>query len=716
MTDQRAPQTEQDVRRVDAETIDGFLSLEGDGSVTVWCGKVELGTGISTALAQVVADGLGVRFDQVRMVMGDTARTPDQGTTAGSKSIQVTAPLLERAVAGARRELLERAGERLEVAPEDLAIVDGVVRPIDGSGAAVQIGKLAGEPFRGRIPDEAVDPGGLSRAMVGQSLPRIDLLAKLTGGAAYVHDLRLPGMLHGRMIRPHARTVTGAGRIVAVDDSAAVAMPGVVAVVRNGNFLGVVAEREEVAIRAAAAVQVTWSPGPALPPAEGLHGRMRMEPSDDRVVVDRGDTERATASAARTLTATYRFLMQAHASMGPSCAVADVRDGRATIYTSTQGVFALREALAPLLGIDEERIRLVHREGAGCYGHNGADDVTADAALLSQAVGRPVRVQWMRQDEFAWEPKGPAVLIEMRAGLDPAGEIVAWDHATWSPTHSTRPGGQPGNLLAGREVEPPLPAPVGRFVGGDRNAPTTYVFPAERVTMHWLAGSPLHQSAFRSLGGLHNTTANEVFLDEIAHATGVDPVEMRLRWLDDPRSRAVVIAVAERSGWGAPLPAVGAAKRGRGIAFARYETAYAYVAVVAEVAVDTASGQIQVTRIVVAHDCGLVINPDGVRNQVEGNVIQGVSRSLKEEVTWDDQAVTSLTWPTYPILTFPEVPEIEIELIDRPDEPPVGAGEPAICPVTAAIGNAVFDAVGVRLRDVPFTPGRVLAALSDRTR
>jgi CO/xanthine dehydrogenase Mo-binding subunit len=371
--------------------------------------------------------------------------------------------------------------------------------------------------------------------------------------------------------------------------------------------------------------------------------------------------------------------------------------------------------LAPLLGLDEDRIRLVFREGAGCYGHNGADDVTADAALLSQAVARPVRLQWMRMDEFAWEPKGPAMLIDMAAGLDRDGAIAAWNHTVWTPTHSTRPGGQPGNLLAGQQVDPPMSPAVMRNVGGDRNAPTTYTFPNERVSMHWLANAPLRPSAFRSLGGLHNTTANEMFLDEIASATGVDPVALRLRYMDNPRAVDVVNAAAERSGWGTPLPAVNGLLTGRGFAYARYETVYTYVAIVAEVTVDPESGEVRVTRVVVAHDCGLIINPDGVRNQIEGNVIQGISRSLKEEVTWDDRAVTSLTWESYPILTFQEIPEIEIVLIDRPEEPPWGAGEPAICPVTAAIGNAIFAASGVRLRDVPFSPSRLLCHTLART-
>jgi CO/xanthine dehydrogenase Mo-binding subunit len=431
------------------------------------------------------------------------------------------------------------------------------------------------------------------------------------------------------------------------------------------------------------------------------------------------DVDGALASAIRALAATYRFPYQAHASMGPSCAVAVVQEDRATIYTSSQHVYGLRAAIGPLLGMDEERVRLAFREGSGCYGHNGADDVSADAAVLSQAVGRPVRVQWMRQDEFAWEPKGPAMVVDMRAGLDESGAVVAWDHDVWTPTHSTRPGGQPGNLFAGQQLDPPVEGATLWYVGGDRNAPTTYAFPNSRVTMYWVPDAPLRPSALRSLGGLHNTTANEMFLDETAAAAGIDPVEMRLRYQDDPRAHEVIRAAAEASGWEPHLPgrSVGSSMRavgpmiGRGIAYARYETAFAWVATVAEVEVDPISGRVRVTRVVVAHDCGQIVNPDGVVNQIEGNVIQGVSRTLKEEVTWDEHSVTSLTWESYPILTFPEIPKIEVVLIDRPEEPSFGAGEPAICTVTAAIGNAIFDATGARLRTVPFTPERVMAAI-----
>jgi CO/xanthine dehydrogenase Mo-binding subunit len=705
-----ANQTEQDVRPRDVggETAGTYLELDPDGTLTAYCGKVELGTGLATAMAQIVADALGVPVERVRMVMGDTALTADQGTTAGSKSVQLAGPVLRAAAIAAREELMERASGRLEVDPVDLIVEGGVVRPVDRSSAGIPIGELATGPFTRPVGEPQAT---VSDPRSGVSTPRIDLVGKLTGAPAFVHDVTLPGMLHGRVVRPLVRTPAGAGRIDALDDREARAMPGVVAVVREGDFLGVVAEREEQAARAAEALArgVTWAEASPLPSLDAFQRGMRDAVVETREVAATGDADVALARADRVLRATYTFPFVAHASLGPSCAVADVRDDRATVWCSAQGPYALQRSLAPLLGLPEGAVRVVHREGAGCYGHNGADDVAADAALLSRAAGRPVRVQWSRQQEFAWEPKSPAMVIEMAAGLDVDGGIVAWTHDTWTPTHVTRPNGQADKLLAGQELGTAL-TPV-RYGGGDRNAPVNYALPESRTTVHWVGASPLRPSALRSLGGTHNTAANEWFLDEIAHATGADPVALRLGHLGDPRAVAVLEAVATRAGWGEPLGPVAGMRTGRGVAFVRYELEYTYVATVAEVAVDPASGEVRVTRVVVAHDCGRIVNPDGVLNQVEGNVIQGVSRALKERVGWDEGAVTSLTWAEYPILTFPETPAIEVELIDRPEAPSLGAGEAAICTVPAAIGNAIFAATGARLRDLPFTPDRVRAAM-----
>jgi nicotinate dehydrogenase subunit B len=703
--------------------IDNRLTIDADGNVTVYSGKVELGTGVRTALAQIVAEALDVPFERVTLVMGDTGLTPDEGGTTGSKTLQDAGSRLQRIAAEARTILLSRAAVRCGVPVDELQTRDGVVSVLANPARSVPYAELAAKPFGRQVTGQALRTRPSQSTAIGRSIPRTDLLAKLTGGETFIHDLRLDGMLHGRVVRPFVRTMNGVGgaTVLDVDDRAVQGMPGLVAIVRNGSFVGVVAEREEQAIRAAAQLRVTWSAPDLLPDQRQLHTLMPQMPQQSVNAARVGDVDGAFARAAQILTATYTFPSQAHASMGPSCAVADVRPDGATIYASSQDVFALRAALAPLLGLDVGNVRVIYREGAGCYGHNGADDASADAALLSQAVGHPVRVQWGRADEFAWEPKGPAMFSHVRAGLDPTGQVIAWDYDVWTPTHGTRPGGEPSRLLAGELVDPPWPKPPVRWVGGDRNAIPKYAFPHHRVTTHWIETPPLRPGSLRSLGGMANTTAIESFIDELATAAGADPVAFRLRHLTDPRAVAVIRRAARCAKWRARPPGpigsrrtvkeAGAPACGRGIAFARYESKYTYVAVVVEVMVDLGCGAVHVTRVVAAHDCGLIINPDGLANQIEGNVIQGISRTLKEEVSFDQTQVTSLNWATYPILTFAEVPTIELALINRPEEPPWGAGEPAICPVAAAIGNAIFDATGVRLRTVPFTPDRVLAAL-----
>ena len=722
-TTTRLASTARQDRDIDGETVDSWLEVDPDGKVTIYSGKVELGTGVRTALAQIVADELDVPFDHVSMVMGDTRLTPNESGTTGSKTIQHAGPRLRQVAAEARLVLLTRAAERLGIPADQLQIRDGVFHARGDSATSVPFGELVGEPFRRPVAGGAPLKSPSEQRLVGQSMPRVDLLAKLTGRESFVHDLRLEGMLHGRVVRPHVRTMNGVGgaSVWHVDDAGVRKLPGVVAVVRNGSFVGVVAEHEEDAVRAAEQLRVTWTEPEPLPDQSQLYALMPRMPLETVEVARSGDVDGALGRAARTLEATYEFSSQAHASMAPSCAVADVRPDGATVYASSQNVFGLRAALAPILGLAVGQVHVIYKEGSGCYGHNGADDVSADAAVLSQAVGRPVRVQWGRADEFAWEPKGPAMVSRVRGGLDAAGNVIAWDYEVWTPTHSTRPGGEPARLLAGELIDPPAPPAPFRWTGGDRNAPHNYSFPNNRITAHWIEAPPLRPGSLRSLGGMANTTANESFLDELAVAAGTDPVEFRLRHLTDPRAIDVIRRVAEVAGWETRVSGPGAPGRtgepvgmltaGRGIAFARYETEYAYVAVVAEVTVDPSSGAVRVDRVVVAHDCGLIINPDGLSNQIEGNVIQGVSRALKEEVTFDQSRVTSLDWSSYRILTFEEMPRIEVELINRPEEPSWGAGEPAICPMAAAIGNAIFDATGARLRTVPFTPDRVLTAL-----
>jgi CO/xanthine dehydrogenase Mo-binding subunit len=685
-------------------SIDAWLSIGRDGGVTVFCGKVELGTGVETALAQIVADELDVPLARLGMVLGDTARTPDQGLTVGSKTIQHGGPALRRAAASARQTLLELAAAKLGVPVARLAVRDGVVSDRSDSSKKVAYGELiGGRRFSRDVNRDTRVKTTDQYRLVGTPVRRVDIPAKVAGTHVYVQNVRVPGMLHGRVVRP---PVVGA-TLDAVDEASIRTIPGARVIVK-GSFVGVVAEREEHAVRAARALRATWKEGAGLPEVADLHETIQAATTVDRVIVRKGDVDAMLVDGVHVRQATYRTPFQMHGSIGPSCAVADVKAGEATVWSATQGAWGLRGAIAQLLGMPASGVRVIWVEGSGCYGHNGADDAAADAALLSQAVGRPVRVQWMRHDEHGWEPKGPAMVMAVRAGLGPGGMIVGWDYTVVTPTHSTRPGGEAGNVLAGQLVGL---RPKAGFTGGERNANHTYVFPHDRVTVRWQPTSLLRGSALRGLGAPQNTYANESFMDELAAEAGADPVEFRLRHLTDPRAIAVIQAVAKLARWQArPSPAAGAEAsalaRGRGVGYAQYENEHAYVAVVVEVEVARATGGVRVTRAWVAHDCGLVINPDGLRNQIEGNVIQTISRALKEEVAFDRRGVTSLDWVSYPILRFSEVPEsIEITLLSRPDQP-------AACPVPAAIANAIFDATGARVRTMPFTPARVRSALA----
>lgn len=689
------------------ELLDAWLAVGADARITVFCGKVELGTGIETALAQIVADELDVAFERVLMVMGDTSLCPNQGPTVGSQSVFRAGPQLRQAAADARATLVNLAAARLGVPAAQLSVKDGVISGAEGR--SVSYADLVGSrKFNARI-DRATQMKSPSQlSVVGKPVPRVELPAKVFGGHVYVHNLRLPGMLHGRVVRP---PIPGA-QLESVNDSPLKKLPGGVRVVVKGNFVGVVAEREEQAIRAAHALKVKWKPGAPLPDMKDLPAALRSAPASDKVLASSGDVESALAGAAKTLKAEYFVPYQMHASIGPSCAIAAVSAGSATLWSPTQSSFLTRGSIAGLLGLPADKVRVVWAEGSGCYGQNGADDCTADAALLAQAVGRPVRVQWMRRDEHGNEPKGPAMAFRMRAGLDAGGGVAAWEFSSWSPNHSSRPAGDGGgNTLAGAAIGRPGKINV---VGAERNARSTYVFPNSRVTLHLLDESVLRASALRGLGAPQNTFANESFIDELAHAAGADPIAFRIRHLRDERAIAVLQAAAKLAQW-QPRPALTgerAARLGRGAAFVHYDHRGAYVGMVAQVRVERGSGRVRVERVAVAHDCGLIVNPDGLRNQIEGNVVQALSRALIEEVKFDRSRITSTDWRSYPILRFSDVPgEIAIELIDRPDRPSVGAGEPATTTVMAALANAIFDATGARVRSVPFTPARVRAAL-----
>jgi CO/xanthine dehydrogenase Mo-binding subunit len=689
--------------------LDAWIRINADGTATVCTGKVELGQGIVTALAQIAAEELDLPLAGVQMMSGDTGRTPDEGVTAGSQSIENSGVALRLAGAEVRAILVELAAKRLGAAADTLKVVDGAITAADGR--KVSYGELAAEVDLKREATGKVAPKPASgHKIVGQSIPRFDIPAKVTGGAAYVQDIRMPGMLHGRVVRPPRY----GSKLESFDETAVKAMPGVVAVVRDGSFLGVIAEREEQAIKARTALlqSAKWMGGPELPDPAKIYDHLMSLPTEDKVISDK---QAPLPDGAKVVEATYRKPYMSHGSIGPSCALAEFKDGKMTVWTHSQGVFPLRNHLALALKMPPTELRCVHVEGSGCYGHNGADDVALDAALLARgAPGRAVRLQWMRDDEFAWEPYGAAMVMKAK-GAVADGRVVDWNYELWSNTHSTRPS-EPGgvNLLAAWYLAEPMKAAPPRNIpqpagGGDRNSVPLYDFPRQHIVNHLIKDMPIRVSALRTLGAYANVWAVESFLDELAAAAGADPVAFRLAHMKDPRARAVIEAVAKKSGW--KDGDKGDGSRGRGIGFAKYKNLACYVAVVAEVEVDRASGVVRVPRATAAVDSGLIINPDGLVNQIEGGVIQSASWTLKEEVKFDRAGITSRDWAGYPILTMPEAPKVEVELINRPSERSLGSGEGSQGPAVAAIANAFAHATGKRIRDLPLTPDRVKAAL-----
>ncbi len=683
-----------------ANQVDSWLVIGADGSVTVFAGKVELGTGVSTALRQIVAEELDAPFDRITWVQGDSDRTVDQGSTVGSQTIKRGGAQLRLAAANARAILLGQAALTFSQPEEALVIANGVISVRNSPDQRVTFGQLLGGKRFDRVVDANVKPKRTSDyTIVGKPVPRVELPAKMTGRHTYLQDVRVDGIVHARVIRP---TSIGA-KLLTVDESAIKGIPSA-RVVRKNDFIAVVADREYDAVRAARALEVTWSESAKLPAMSALYDSLISTPATDRVTGAAVDV----SNAAKTVRARYRWPFQMHASIGPSCGIADVKRDAATIWSSTQGPHTLKGAIADLLGIPAAGVHVIWTEGSGCYGHNGSDDAAADAALISQAIGKPVRVQWSRADEHGWEPKGVAMAMEVVGGVDANGRIAGWDYAVWTPTHSGRPSAQPGgsSSFVAAQLAGATPGTRGSL-GGERNARHTYVVPNTRITAHLLQSSPLRVSSFRGLGSPQNSFANESFMDELALAASADPVEFRLRHLTDPRAIAVVRAAARLASWtprvsGSARSTTGSVAKGRGFGYTQYDGTEAYVAVVVDVDVDTSSRNVRVTRVCVAHDCGLIVNPDGLRNQIEGNVVQAISRTLKEQVSFDRSRVTSLDWRSYPILTFAEMPEaIDMELIDHPELPSVGAGEAATSPIPGAIANAIFDATGKRLRDVP---------------
>jgi nicotinate dehydrogenase subunit B len=710
--------------------LDAWLRINPNGTVTMFTGKVELGQGILTALTQIVADELDVDLKRLQVISGDTALAPNEGTTAGSLSVQDSGGALRFACAEARGLLLQAAALKLGVAADSLRVQDGNITGA-ASAAKITYWDVASDVSLKREANAQTAPKpSKSHQLIGTNLQRRDIPGKVTGAAVYVQDMRLPGMLFGRVVHPSAPRA----KLLSVDEASIKAMPGVVAVVRDGSFLAVAARREEQAIAAAKALRLSarWDEARDLPPqGAALFVHMKAQPCIDSVV---GEKKPAVSNAAtavtpssgstRTLRAQYTRPYQAHASIGPSCAVALWTGERLQVWSHSQSVFPLRSDLAKALRIPVTNIIVSHREGSGCYGHNAADDVALDAALLARAVaGVPVKLQWMREDEFAWEPLGSPMVIDMTAAIDASGKVVDWNHELWSYTHSTRPGDIEGcNLLAARHLQNPVPISPTRNIaqpsgGSDRNAVPLYDFAQHKITNHLLASAPIRTSALRTLGAYANVFAAESFMDELAADANTDPVAFRLKHMTDQRARAVIERVAVMAKWQSQISAKkqassDALSTGRGIGFAKYKNMAVYCAVIVDVVVDTRSGVVSVTQAYCAVDAGLVINPDGLRNQIEGGIIQSSSWTLYESIMHNNAHTLTRNWSDYAILKFPQIPTVQVDIISLPDERPLGVGEGAQGPTVAAISNAFANATGRRLRDLPFTPDRVKRVLA----
>jgi len=702
--------------------LDTWLRIGTDGTVTVFTGKVELGQGIKTALARIAADELDVALARIRVHTADTAEGPNELLTVGSNSLEESGTALRFAAAEARAHLLALAAAELGAPAAVLEVDDGTVRAPGVARTTSYFALFGGKRFERRITGDAPVKRPDQYRILGRRGERLGMDDIVTGRTVYIQDLRLPGTLHARVLRPPSH----GAELVALEDADVRRMPGVEAVVRDGSFVAVVAARPGQAIAALERLRraARWNEQPRLPEQAQLFATMRATQPQSFLVVDGTPVQGPVPAiatppgAAHTVRATYTRPFQIHGSIGPSAALARELDGQLTVWTASQGVSVLRLALAQALDIAAERLRVVHVMGPGCYGQNGADDVALDAALLARALpGRPVHVQWTRADEHAWEPYGPAMILDLQASLDAGGRVIDWNHDARSFTHVSRPMQLiPGTsaLLAAWHRAAPLPRPtprpmLGHHIGIHRNADPLYAFPQRRIVKHFLPGSPFRTSSLRALGAYGNVFAIESFLDELAAATEIDPLEFRLRHLTDPRARDVLVAAAERFGW-RPAPRPARSGRGRGLAFARYKNQKSWCAVAIELTVDDATAAIRLERAAIAADAGQIVDPDGIVNQLEGGLVQAASWTLQEQVTFDRTRVTSTDWQSYPILRFGEVPEIDTVLLDRPGQPWLGAGEATQGPTAAAIANAVFDATGLRIRDLPLTPERLRSA------
>ncbi len=690
--------------------LDTWLKISADGILTLCPGKCELGQGIQTALAQIAAEELDLPFERVRVANVDTASSPNEGYTNGSRSVEVSGPAVRAAAAEVRAILIELAADELAVDRNKVAIRNGIFT-VDGNQSTLGFGEVVKDRSLSRSATGTVTPkSGNDYRIVGESVQRIDIPRKAFAEAAYIQDIRMEGMLHARVVRTGDRE---AKLLAPTEFEAVLQLPGIVKVIRDGSFLAVVSEREEQAVNAARVLArlCRWDTSKLPLQERTTSAWLKQAPAVVKVVAERGSV--GSADVARTLSESYSRPFQAHASMSPSMAIARKSDDQLTVWSHTQGVFMLRGAIARLVGLDDENVRLINAEASGCYGHNGADDVAADVALIAMQVpGKAIRLQWSRADEFLGEPYGSAMTTKVSAGLDASGNIVDWQYDVWSGTHSIRPSGakRAGNLFAARQIEKPLPLPpVGNIPqprgGGDRNAVPLYSFASHRIIKRLIPDMPIRVSALRGLGAYTNVFSIESFMDEIARAEGEDPIEFRIRHLNDQRAIGVLRKLREQMA-AADFDAA-SAPAGVGIAMAQYKNAGAYCAIAMRVVVDSATGRINLDRALCAVDIGLVINPDGAINQIEGGVIQSSSWTVKEQLRLGDTGVESRDWASYPILSFAEAPLVEVVLMDQPNEPALGAGEASQGPTAAAIVNAVASATGKRVRDLPLTPERL---------
>jgi nicotinate dehydrogenase subunit B len=694
-------------KTVVADQVDGFIAIDAKGAVTVYSGKVDLGTGIRTAMTQIAAEELSVPLNKVTVIQGDTLLTPDQGITFASLSIQVGGMQIRQAAATARDALLGEASSKLGVAKDALTVKDGVIVPKSGGQGLSYAELVGGKDFQLKLDAKAPLKDPQDYTIVGQPVARLDIPDKVTGRFTYMQDFRRPGMIHARVVRPRAIKAT----LLAWNDFDCRKTPGYIGVIRKGSYLAVLGRTEWAAIKASQTIETTWSDWQGLPDKAKLWEYVRnTKIAKDEDLQKVGNTVDAMKTpGAKAISASYDFAIHTHGSIGPSCAIAEYKDGKLTCWTASQQTHLLRKQIANMLSLNPDDVRCIYIDGSGCYGRNGHEDAAADAALLAKETGLPVRVQWMRADEHGWDPKGPPTLLDFRAAFDDKGNVLAWESELFAPN---RPNDIAVTLLpaelAGLPRDDAHPGNIHQALA------IPYTIPNIRATAHWLAETPFRPSWIRTPGRMQNTYGNESFVDEICAATAVDPIEFRLRNLKDPRGAEVLQRVAKLANWQPRAQRTqqnGDVVTGRGVAFVKYELVRTYVGAIADVAVDMRTGNVTVRKFYIAHDCGQIINPDGLKNQIEGNVVQTVSRTLIEDLQFDRSRVTSIDWKTYPILTFPGVPEVAIDLIDRPNEKPWGAGEPTSAVVPAAIANAIYDATGVRVRSVPFTPAKVLAAL-----